>query len=57
MTDVEKSIFEESEKINTVKATVKARASKIDDSTLAEEELSADDWKKIKNNEKEKFIR
>lgn len=45
MTDVEKSIFEESEKINTVKATVKARVSKVVDSTLAEEVLSADSWK------------
>lgn len=42
MTDVEKSIFEESEKINTVKATVKARASKVVDSSLREEELSND---------------
>ena len=45
MTDVEKSIFEESEKINTVKATVKARASKVVDSTLTEEVLSVDSWK------------
>lgn len=45
MTDVEKSIFEESEKINTVKATVRARASKVDDVNLTEERLSADDWK------------
>jgi DNA (cytosine-5-)-methyltransferase len=45
MTDVEKSIFEESEKINTVKAKVKARVSKIDDSALVEEQLSTDNWK------------
>ena len=45
MTDVEKSIFEESEKINSVKATVKARALKVEDATLAEEELSEDGWK------------
>lgn len=45
LTVVEKSIFEESEKINTVKATVRARASKIKDPTLVEEALSADDWK------------
>ena len=45
MTDVEKSIFEESEKINTVKATVKARVSKVVDTTLVEELLSADNWK------------
>lgn len=45
MTDVEKSIFEESEKINTVKAKVKARAAKVDNSELTEEELSTDEWK------------
>lgn len=45
MTDVEKSIFEESEKINAVKATVRARASKVVNSTLNEEVLSADSWK------------
>lgn len=45
MTDVEKSIFEESEKINIVKATVKARASKVDNANLAEEILSTEDWK------------
>lgn len=45
MTDVEKSIFEESEKINTIKAKVKARVSKIDDFALVEEQLSTDNWK------------
>ncbi len=37
MTSVEKSIFEESDKINNVKATVKARVSKVDNSTLVKE--------------------
>lgn len=45
MTDVEKSIHEESEKINTIKATVKAKALKIDNSTPTEEALSTDNWK------------
>lgn len=45
MTDVEKSIFEVSDKINTVKATVKERASKISISNLSEEALSTDNWK------------
>lgn len=47
MTDVEKSIFEESEKINTVKATVRARASKIADPKLVEEVLSDQTWKEL----------
>ncbi len=48
MTDVEKSIFEVSEKINTVKAIVKERANKINDIALIEERLSVDDWKEKK---------
>lgn len=45
MTDVEKSIYEESEKINTAKATIKARAKKVKSLNLIEENLSIDDWK------------
>ncbi len=45
LTDVEKSIHEESDKINSVKKLVKARSSKVDNSEIIPEELAADSWK------------
>ncbi|MBQ7778946.1 MAG: DNA cytosine methyltransferase [Clostridia bacterium] len=45
MTDVEKSIYEESEKINSVKKIVKARSSAVETFQTTPEELSSEDWK------------
>lgn len=45
MTEVEKSIFEESEKIKSAKEAVRARALEIDGKNIEEEKLSSDDWK------------
>lgn len=45
LTDVEKSIHEESERINKVKKIVKQRKETVDNSTIIPEGLSNDDWK------------
>ena len=45
MTDVEKSIYEESEKINSVKKIVRARSSAVETFQTTPEELSSEDWK------------
>lgn len=45
MTEVEKSIFEESEKIKKAKDAVRAQALKIDGKSAEEEKLSSDNWK------------
>lgn len=45
MTDVEKSIYEESEKINSVKRIVKARSSAVETFHTTPEDLSDEDWK------------
>lgn len=47
LTDVEKSIFEKSEKISKVKEIVKARSTAIDDTLITPEDLSEIDWRKI----------
>ncbi|MDD6489266.1 MAG: DNA (cytosine-5-)-methyltransferase [Clostridia bacterium] len=45
MTEVEKSIHEESDKINMVKKIIKERSSVIDNSEIVPEEISTDVWK------------
>lgn len=45
MTNVEKSIYEESEKINKAKRIIKEHSLVIDNSQIKPEELSTDDWK------------
>lgn len=45
MTDVEKSIHEESEKIDSVKKIVRARSAAIESTQFSPEELSTDEWK------------
>lgn len=45
MTDVEKSIYEESEKISKVKKIIKKHSTKIDNSQIIPEELSTENWK------------
>ena len=45
MTEVEKSIREESEKINTVKKIIMER--KVDERTIEQEELALDEWKHL----------
>lgn len=45
MTDVEKSIHEESEKIDSVKKIVRARSAAIESTQFFPEELSTDEWK------------
>ena len=47
LTEVEKNIREESDKINTVKKIVKERSSAIDNSKIVPEELSTLDWKSL----------
>ena len=45
MTEVEKSIHEESEKISEARKAIKARKQIIDNSDIIPEELASDDWK------------
>lgn len=45
LTDVEKSIQEESAKINEVKKIVKERSSSVDNTVVAQEDLSETEWK------------
>ncbi len=45
MTDVEKSIYEESEKISTARKAIKSRANATEITTVAQEVLSTEDWK------------
>ena len=45
MTEVEKSIHEESEKISEARKAIKARKQIIDNSDIIPEELANDDWK------------
>ena len=45
MTEVEKSIFEESEKINKVKKIVRERSSFVNDSKIEPEKIALEDWK------------
>ena len=47
MTDVEKSIHEESEKIDSVKKIVKERSAAIENTKFVPEELSDDQWKNL----------
>lgn len=47
MTDIEKSIYEESEKIESVRKIVRARSAAIESTQFAPEELSTDDWKSL----------
>lgn len=47
MTDVEKSIHEESEKIASVKKIVRARSAAIESTQFSPEELSIDEWKEL----------
>lgn len=45
MTDVEKSIYENSDKISKVRKLIKTRTSKIDNSQIVPEDISDDSWK------------
>lgn len=45
LTDVEKSILEESDKISKVKKIVKKRSSSVDDTPIIQEDLSTTNWK------------
>lgn len=45
MTEVEKSIHEQTDKINKVKQIIKERSSSVDGSQIVPEELSSENWK------------
>jgi hypothetical protein len=57
MTDVEKSIHEESEKISSVKKIVKARSAAIEQTQFVPEELSNDKWKNLEFSNPDATIR
>lgn len=57
MTDVEKSIHEESEKINEARKVIKARTKAIDNSDIVPEELANDAWKEKKFSFPENMVR
>ena len=56
-TKVEKSIHEESEKINTVKRIVLERSSAIEDTQTIPEELSSEEWKELEFSFPNKTVR
>lgn len=57
MTDVEKSIHEESEKISSVKKIVKARSAAIENTQFVPEELSDVQWKDLEFSNPDAMIR
>ena len=57
MTDVEKSIHEESEKISSVKKIVKARSAAIENTQFVPEELSDLQWKDLEFSNPDAMIR
>ena len=57
MTDVEKSIHEESEKISSVKKIVKARSAAIENTQFVPEELSNVQWKDLEFSNPDAMIR
>ena len=57
MTDVEKSIHEESDKIASVKKIVRARSAAIESTQFSPEELSTDEWKGLPFSQPETTVR
>lgn len=57
ITEVQKSINEESEQINKVKKIVKAKASNLEDEELIPEDIAKDNWKDKKFSHLERTVR